>query len=175
MPDIWIEPWAERDLELLRRVNTPEMKQHLGGPETDEQVLARHQRYLAMPAAGTGVMFSVRLGPRGDAAGTIGYWDRLWQDRPVHETGWSVLPEHQGRGIAAAAALAVVERLRGERRLRYLHAFPSVGNPASNAVCRRAGFTLVGECDFEYPAGSGHLLRSNDWRLDLEGGTLPPC
>ncbi|MFD0690165.1 hypothetical protein [Actinomadura fibrosa] len=41
--DVRIEPWAERDLELLRRVNIPEMKAHLGGPESDEQVLGRHR------------------------------------------------------------------------------------------------------------------------------------
>jgi hypothetical protein len=32
-------------------------------------------------------------------------------------------------------------------------------------VCRKAGFTLLGETEFEYPPG--HLMRSNDWRLDL--------
>jgi hypothetical protein len=32
-------------------------------------------------------------------------------------------------------------------------------------VCRKAGFELLGEADFEYPAG--HPLRCNDWRLDL--------
>jgi RimJ/RimL family protein N-acetyltransferase len=47
-----------------------------------------------------------------------------------------------------------------------MHAFPSVTNPPSNAICRKLGFTLMGEYDFEYPVG--HLLRCNDWRLDLE-------
>jgi hypothetical protein len=28
-----------------------------------------------------------------------------------------------------------------------------------------AGFSLIGECDFEFPPG--HLMRSNDWRPDL--------
>jgi hypothetical protein len=32
-------------------------------------------------------------------------------------------------------------------------------------VCRKAGFELVGECDFEYP--KGHPIRCNDWRYDL--------
>jgi hypothetical protein len=62
--------------------------------------------------------------------------------------------------------VAVVARARAEKTHRYLHAFPSVGDPASNAVCRKAGFSLRGECDVEYPAG--HPLRCNDWRLDLE-------
>ena len=50
---------------------------------------------------------------------------------------------------------------------RSLHAFPSVENAASNALCHRLGFTLRGPCDSEYPAGSSLLMRSNDWRLSL--------
>ncbi|MGS2645029.1 LysE family translocator [Streptosporangium sp. G12] len=42
---------------------------------------------------------------------------------------------------------------------------PSVGHPASNAICRKLGFFLLGECDFEYPPGT--TMRCNDWRLDL--------
>jgi hypothetical protein len=41
----------------------------------------------------------------------------------------------------------------------------SVDNPPSNAVCRKAGFELLGETEFEYPPG--RLMRSNDWRIDL--------
>ncbi|MFC7763137.1 TSUP family transporter [Catellatospora bangladeshensis] len=88
-------PWAEGDLALLRRINTPEMKRYVGGPETDEQVEARHRRYLAL---GTGQMFRVELVASGDAAGTIGHWEREWHGERVYETGWSVLPEFQGRG-----------------------------------------------------------------------------
>jgi hypothetical protein len=40
-----------------------------------------------------------------------------------------------------------------------------VAHGASNGVCRKAGFTLLGEVDFEYPKGTP--IRSNDWRLDL--------
>ncbi|WP_308167472.1 GNAT family N-acetyltransferase [Catellatospora tritici] len=153
--------WAEQDLELLRRVNVPEMKRHLGGPETEEQVQARHQRYLALP---NGQMYRVAL-PGGEAAGTIGWWVREWQDETVYESGWHVLPEFQGRGIAVAAARQVVAITRADGRYRWLCAFPSVDNPASNAICRRVGFELTGESDFEYPKGS--LMRSNVWRLDL--------
>ncbi|GAA1586091.1 hypothetical protein GCM10009678_80850 [Actinomadura kijaniata] len=52
---------------------------------------------------------------------------------------------------------------------RTLHAFPSARNAPSNALCRRLGFTLSGPCDFEYPRGSGTLMRSNAWVLDLTG------
>lgn len=169
MPPITIEPWTDDDLDLLRRLNTPEVWAHLGGPETEEKVLERHARYLDVGPPGTGRMFTVRLPREGVApaerVGNIGYWEREWQDATVYETGWNVLPEFQGRGIASAAARAVIEAVRAERRHRRLHAYPSVDNLASNAICRKAGFTFVAENDFEYP--KGHLMRCNDWRYDL--------
>jgi RimJ/RimL family protein N-acetyltransferase len=59
----------------------------------------------------------------------------------------------------------VIERARAERKHRYLHAFPSVENAPSNAICRKLGFELLGDQEFEYP--KGHFMRCNDWRLDL--------
>jgi RimJ/RimL family protein N-acetyltransferase len=163
--DVRLEPWSEDDLDLLRQINTPEMKKHLGGPETDEQVIARNQRYTAMNDPATGRMFRVVLLPEKEAVGGIGYWEREWEGDQVYETGWSVLPGYQGRGIAVAAARAVIEVAREQHRHRYLHAYPNVDNAASNAICRKAGFDLLGPCDFEYPPG--HPMRCNDWRLDL--------
>ena len=161
-PQVRLEPWSEGDLGLLRRVNAPEMTEHLGGPETEDQLLVRHRRYVDIGGTETGRMFRVVLLPEGVAVGTIGYWAKAWGD----ETGWSVvLPDVQGRGIAVAAARAAVALARAERNHRYLHAFPSVDHPASNAICRKAGFSFVAECDFEYPTGT--LMRCNDWRLDL--------
>jgi RimJ/RimL family protein N-acetyltransferase len=85
----------------------------------------------------------------------------------VYETGWAVLSEFQGRGIAAAATELVIEAARSEGRNRYLYAYPAVDNGASNAICRKAGFKLQEKCDFEYPRGSGTLIRANSWRYDL--------
>ncbi|MDN3356199.1 GNAT family N-acetyltransferase [Actinomadura sp. DC4] len=158
-----IEPWSDDDLDLLRRLNAPEMMTHLGGPETEEQILKRHRRYL--DPGEDGVMFRVVALPGGEVVGSIGYWERAWRGETVYETGWSVLPEFAGRGLATAAGVAVVAAARAERRHRYLHAYPSAGHPASNAICRKLGFSLLGECDFEYPPG--HAMRCNDWRLDL--------
>ncbi|MEU3463632.1 GNAT family N-acetyltransferase [Streptomyces sp. NPDC006733] len=160
-----LESWAERDLALLRATNSPQMMEHLGGPETEEQLFARHQRYLRIEGAGTGRMFSVVLLPQGEAVGTIGYWERPWQGETVYETGWGVLPRYQGRGIAVAAATAVIADAAARRTHASLHAYPSVDHPASNAICRKAGFTLVSACDFEYPPGNP--IRCNDWRVDL--------
>ncbi|MFJ9611330.1 GNAT family N-acetyltransferase [Kitasatospora sp. NPDC101176] len=162
---VLIEPWTDTDLALLRRVNTPEMKRHVGGPETDEQLLVRHRRYLDFVPSGLGCMYRIVLLPEGEAVGTVGYGTRTWRGETVHEMGWNVLPGHQGRGIAVAAARAAVAAARREGAHRHLHAFPSVDNPASNAVCAKAGFTLLGETDFEFPPG--RFMRSHDWRVDL--------
>ncbi|WP_432587261.1 GNAT family N-acetyltransferase [Streptomyces sp. HD1123-B1] len=165
-PVVRLEPWEDDPtfLELLRRANTPEMTRHLGGPESEEKVLDRHRRYAGMRDGSRGRMYRVVL-PDGAAAGAIGFWEKEWRDAMVYETGWSVLPECQGRGVAAAAARLVAAAAAAEKTHRWLHAFPSLGHPASNAVCRKAGFTLLGVCDFEYPAGNP--IRCNDWRLEL--------
>ncbi|MFF3908079.1 GNAT family N-acetyltransferase [Streptomyces sp. NPDC001848] len=157
-----LELWAEGDFGLLRRINSPEMTEHLGGPETEEQLVARHRRYLALEA---GRMYRITSADSGETVGSIGFWERPWRDTTVWETGWAVLPEFQGRGLAAGAARAVVEAARATGVHRYLHAFPGVDHPASNAVCRKAGFELLGQVDFEYP--KGHWSSSNDWRIDL--------
>jgi RimJ/RimL family protein N-acetyltransferase len=159
-----LEAWTEADLGILRQANTPEMMAHLGGPETEERLLDRHRKYLQGNDPAAGQMFAVVL-PDGRRAGVIGYWERRWQGGQVYETGWHVLAGFQGRGVASAAARAVAGLARAQRRHQHLHAFPAVDHPASNAVCRKAGFTLLGETDFEYPPGS--VMRCNDWRLEL--------
>ena len=159
-----LEPWTQADLSLLRQANTPEMTAHLGGPETEDKLLDRHRRYLQQDDPGAGLMFAVVL-PDGQRVGVIGYWQRTWQNELVYETGWSVMPAFQGRGIATAAAKAVAGRARAQHRHQHLHAFPAADHPASNAICRKAGFMLCGETDFEYPPGT--IMRCNDWRLDL--------
>lgn len=165
--EVALRPWTEGDLALLERLmGDPAMTEHLGGPETPEQIRRRNARYTQSTAE-AGLMFVIVLGPERAPAGSIGYWEREWQGQTVWETGWSVLPELQGQGIATRATRLVVERVRRERKHRFLHAYPSVDNAPSNAICRKAGFTLQGEVEFEYP--KGHFMRCNDWRLDLFG------
>lgn len=166
MGRIELLPWSDDDLWAVERfLGDPEMMQHLGGPQSREQILDQHVRYLDADTSGTGEMFKVVLSHTLGAIGNIGYWDKTWRDELVYETGWMILPEYQGRGYASEALEMLVERLRGEYARRSLHAFPAITNGPSNALCRKLGFTNLGHCEFEYPAG--HPLQCNDWRLDL--------
>jgi RimJ/RimL family protein N-acetyltransferase len=160
-----LEKWGEGDLPLLERLlGDPAMTEHLGGPESPEQLAKRQERYEAPETQ----MFKIVDEESGEPVGSVGYWEREWQGEQVYETGWSVLPEFQGRGYASAGLAALVELVRSEGTHRYLHAYPSVDNAPSNALCRKLGFTLLGDDEFEYPKGS--FMRCNDWRLDLRAG-----
>jgi RimJ/RimL family protein N-acetyltransferase len=167
--EIRLVAWSDADLDLLRRANTPQMWKHLGGPETEEKVLRRHRRYLPANWSGGGGMFRVELVPGHEPAGFVGYWDRVENGETVYETGWHVLPEFQGRGIATAAMTALLEQAAAQPGPRPIHAYPSVDNEPSNALCRTLGFTLLGATDFEFPPG--HQMRCNDWVLDLASPT----
>ena len=159
-----LEPWDDRGLDLQRRANTPEMTVYLGGPEPDAALLNRHERILAF-APGVGRMFLIMVPDAPDPVGSVGYWEKEWDGGTVYEMGWKVMPGFQGRGLAVRATVAAIGFAAAEGRHRWADAFPQVDNAASNGVCRKAGFTLLGECDFEFP--KGNPIRCNDWRYDL--------
>ena len=161
-----LEPWGEGDLALVQQLmGDPTMTEHLGGPESQEKLADRQRRYERLAGLGKGRMLKI-VDETGAAAGSVGYWEKSWRDGVVWEIGWMVLPAFQGRGIAGQATEQAIRMARADGKHRFLHAFPSVENAPSNAICRKLGFTLLEECDFEFPVG--HWMRCNDWQLDLE-------
>jgi RimJ/RimL family protein N-acetyltransferase len=141
------------------------MTAYLGGPETGESILARHRRILDNAATGSGRMFLIMVPGAAEPVGSVGYWDKEWQGETVYELGWKVLTGFQGRGLAVAATVTAIGLASADRRHAWAHAYPMVEHAVSNAVCRKAGFVLLGEADFEYP--KGNPIRCNDWRYDL--------
>ena len=161
-----IEPWGEGDLPILEQsLSDPAMMKYLGGPESPEKIAERQRRYERPDSR----QFKIVIEATGEGVGWVGYWERTWRDDQVYEIGWSVLPAYQGRGIAGLATAEAIAIARSEGKHRFLHAYPSVENGPSNAICRKLGFTLLGEHELEYPAGSSKFMRCNDWRLDLFG------
>lgn len=170
VPQVVLEPWGDQDYELLVRTNAPEMMEHLGGPESPEQLEKRHRRYLDAKDLDSTFVHRVTLQSNGAGVGTVAVWEREWGGETVYEIGWSILPEYQGRGFASAAARLAIAAARETGRCSAVHAFPSVENAASNGICRRLGFTLLGAVDFEYP--KGHWMRCHNWRLELVSSSV---
>ncbi len=168
MESLRLRLWSAQDIELLHAANTPAMTAHLNGPESEEEIVERHARYLRLLESGEARTFVIE-DDDGLALGSIGHWRVDWRDEPALETGWFVLPEAQGRGVASAALALLIDDARAHRDARrFLTAFPGVDNAASNGVCRRNGFALVGTIGEEF---RGAELVMNEWALDL---TSPP-
>jgi RimJ/RimL family protein N-acetyltransferase len=161
-----LEPYTETDLGLTERLETdPRVMAELGGPIDRDAIPAIHQRRLRSNQ-GDDWWLKILPEPGAEPAGVIGVWINEAGAEPVHEVGWMVLPEMQGRGIAREALQMLIERCRSDPRFSRLHAWPGATNAASNALCRGAGFDLLGETDVDY---AGRPLHVNHWALDLRG------
>ena len=154
--------WHVEDLPLLERANTPEMTRYLGGPESAEKLLQRHENYLRYWENGHAHMFRIEVD--GVPAGTIGWWRVDHQGLPAYETGWGVERQWQRRGIARMALRQLIADVRADGERDVLVAYPGVDNPGSNALCRGAGFAHTGS---ETAPWRGGELTFNIWELDM--------
>lgn len=160
-----LAPYTDADLLLTRALETdPAVMAELGGPRSLEEIPRIHRRRLNSVAGGDWWL-TIHPDDDGPAAGAIGVWPTQWRGETIHETGWMVLPRFQGRGLAGAALAELVARVRADERFTALHAFPAMTNPASNALCRRAGFAVVEEN--AAVAYSGRPLLVRHWVLDV--------
>ena len=156
--------YSDGDLALTEALDCDAgMMSELGGPLPRSEAPALHRRRLEGIANGDWWL-KIVPDPAGAVAGTIGIWRSNPDGEDLHEIGWMVLPDFQGRGIATEALKLLLTRARSEPRFSRVHAFPGVSNGASNALCRRFGFTKVEERDFEF---RGSVLRCNHWELDV--------
>jgi RimJ/RimL family protein N-acetyltransferase len=156
------------DLWIYEAQNAPEMMEHLGGPRSAEGMADKFRRDVAATEADEyWVLVIVPDDDPSTAAGTVAVWSHEEHEEPINEIGWMVLPRYQGRGIGTTAVGAALDRARATGRWDVVHAFPSVTNAASNAICRKLGFEKMGEQDFPLPWAPDKILRCNHWRLDL--------
>ncbi len=157
-----LEPCTEDDVWLTEALETdPRVMAELGGPQPIDYVRDVHRRRVAGIETGKW-WFKIIPEPGGEPVGTIGLWPSEWAGEPISETGWMVLPEHQGRGHASAALAMLLERARDHGGWGDIHAFPGVTNGASNALCRKLGFEQIETVDVDY---GGRTLRCNHWVL----------
>ena len=157
-------PITAEDEDLAVRLECdPALMRHIGGPRPEADVRAAHKRRLALMETGAAQMYKV-VDAAGAALGTIGMWKIDWEGPQSWEISWFVLPEHQGKGIATAAARLLLAQARANPDVRSIHAYPAVTNAASNAIARKIGMENLGPFDNEGFAG---ILRCNNWRIGL--------
>lgn len=153
--------YTDADLWLTEALETdPRVMFELGGPWQPEDVAATHARRLRSVTENGTWWFKIVPEPLGHAVGTIGIWSSEPEAEPVSETGWMVLPEHQGRGYASAALQLLLERAGADGRWGDIHAYPGASNAPSNALCRKFGFELVGSMTADY---AGRSIECNHW------------
>ena len=176
-----LEPWTPDDLRVLERQNSAGMVEYLGGPETDEKVRARHEKFLREQGSVTWP-FTIRAATHPDPVGSVVYWQTRHHDEDAYEMGWATIADYQGHGYGTRGIRLALEHAalhtaghtgehaaghtaeHGDRR--FVWAFPRTDNLASNAIARAAGFENTGEEDFEYPKGVP--ITVNAWAFDLD-------
>ena len=159
-PAVELQDYGDDDVWLAEALETdPEVMRELGGPVSRDRLRRIQPRRVADPW-----YFTIVQRAGGAAIGTIGVWETHHDGHSLFETGWMVLPAHQGRGVASAALALLIERVRAEPRIASIHAFPPVTNAPSNALCRKFGFELRGETEFVY---ASRTLNCNHWALDV--------
>jgi RimJ/RimL family protein N-acetyltransferase len=160
--------YGEGDLALTEALESdPEVMRELGGPVDRADLVDVHRRR----ARDNEWFFKIIPEVAGPPAGTIGIWDSEFHGTPIHEVGWMVLPAFQGRGIATGAVELLIQRARAGAPFERIHAFPGVSNAPSNALCRKFGFELSDESDFQF---RDRTLRCNHWELDVRAGKSTP-
>ena len=165
-PSIRLRPYTDADRWLTKAIEAdPVMMADLGGPLPPDDIAGVHERRLAGMVADRVWYFVVELEPDGQAVGSICLWSDAVEGGYRSEAGWAILHEFQGRGLATEALRLLVARAARDGRWGDIHALPGVSNGASNAVCRKGGFTNVGEETVEY---AGRQLRCNHWVLAID-------
>lgn len=157
-------PYSDEHRALTEALELdPEVMRELGGP-ADPADLDRVHRMRVDTVARGEWYFVIVPEPSGPPVGAIGIWESTLAGSKLHEVGWMVLPEFQGRGIASEALGLLIARARSDPRYASIHAFPGASNAPSNALCRKFDFTRVEEMEVKF---RDRPLRVSHWELDV--------
>jgi RimJ/RimL family protein N-acetyltransferase len=153
------------DVDLYVRLRCdPDVMAELGGPLPRAGIEAKVLRDVASARDGSALLRVIDVD--GHGVGMVTLWTVTDEGEPYAEIGWMMLPGYQGRGLAKAAARAVLAQARAQGRWGVVHAHPGVTNGPSNGICRSLGFSLMGERDVVF---ADRVLRTNHWQIDPVG------
>lgn len=132
---------------------------HLGGPRSREQVAEIIARQAAQLERTGYCLWWWRERETGRLVGMVGLNAAEVEGEAVVEVGWSIHPDHQGRGLAPEAAAAACDWGFERCGLERVHAFTMPSNRASLRVMEKLGMNFVRDFDRK---GLPHRL----YRLD---------
>jgi RimJ/RimL family protein N-acetyltransferase len=168
-------PLSRDDLDLfVSMFGDPEHMAELGGVHPLEKIPSILDKHIGYAEKGTSVTFKIVPTEEdlesyhcdlktGEGVGTVCLWEGEFENQPVSEIGWGVATRYKGCGFATKAVRMLLELAKQSGRWGVIHAFTTVTNTPSNAMCARLGFSLLGECDIDY---DGRPLRANHYTFN---------
>jgi ribosomal-protein-alanine N-acetyltransferase len=159
-----LRPFEERDLDAYTAVlQTPEVRRwlHLPNDVGREQAWQQMATWLGQwQLRGTG-QWALEEKATGAFVGRAGsHWPER-ADWPGIEIGWTLHPEHWGKGYATEAGAAARDHAFATHDVDALYSVILPDNIASQSVARRLGFTPWEERTFAHFPKPAHVI----WRL----------
>ena len=149
-----IQPYQPADFDIYVAMwSDPVVTRFIGGtPFTREQSWTRFLRHAGMwRVLGFG-SFAIWDKATGRHLGEAGFHDMLRDITPsiegTMETGWALLPEAHGKGIASEAVGAVLAWADAHCAGKRITCFIDTGNPASIRIAEKHGFREYARTDY---------------------------
>jgi RimJ/RimL family protein N-acetyltransferase len=148
---------AEGDFEhWLAHMNTPQVLQFLGGPQSEDKVAQSFERMRAASAEGRPTFYMIALQDGGEMIGrcglaTIDPPEAPEQLRGQIQIGWTLGADHWGRGYALEAARAALAIAFKRFDAPVVYSQTSERNAPSWRLMEKLGMRRLAELDYEDP------------------------
>lgn len=148
---------AEGDLAAwLERANTPEVLAFLGGPKSPAKVAESFARMREAHVEGRPSFYMMALKDGGELVGRCGLATIDPEQAPDGlrgqiQIGWTVCPEHWGKGYASEAARAWLAIAFENHAAPAVYGQTSERNAASWRIMQKLGMRRLAELDYEDP------------------------
>jgi RimJ/RimL family protein N-acetyltransferase len=156
--------------EWLVHMNTPEVLAFLGGVQSEETVAQSFARVREAQESGGPAFYMVTLKDTGTLIGRAGIATIDTPQAPEEmrgqiQVGWSIRPDHWGRGYAVEAGRAGLARAFGHFDAPVVYGQTSERNVPSWRVMEKLGMRRMAQLDYEDPDYPPDDNPTMVWRL----------
>ena len=141
---VTVRHWRADDIAaIVAACRDPEIPRWTSVSSPYTEADARAFQTTLRPAMEAGERMALGIVEGDTVAGAIGFPRLSWEDERA-EVGYWLAPEARGRGVAARAVRLLCDWGFRECGFQRIELIAATGNPASQAVAERAGFTREG-------------------------------